>query len=410
MEIKKKYSIFGLYLILFFLFQNNFYLTNKLSVELGEGIGSFRSKILIIFIILGIILLLYKSVFNNFFLNKKLEKYPLYLFIFIIFILTFRIIFDLLVYSRIDLIGLSPIIEGISFLIFFNFFTNDEINISRKQLLLLFFIIFTNSFLEIFFYLKDTLSGIQYGPFKANISGFTINRNPSFFYPIFCLVIIKFAELKSYIKLLYITIFTILIFTLFYRTLYLALIIPLIFDWLIFNSKIYIKKFNKLIILFLFLLLLILVFDSYFKTNYNFSFIETFTGRFSTTFTSDDLAATDSRNQRIDQVPEMLIYIIKNPLGIGFNGLVLDSEIYNYAYYIFHPLLYLGWSIFILYFYLFFLLYKYFNKDSIQYRIIIHFIIYYFAILILFPYMTYFTFTSVFMLFFMLIKKKVIIN
>ena len=105
----------------------------------------------------------------------------------------------------------------------------------------------------------------------------------------------------------------------------------------------------------------------------------------------------------------MLNVILRNPLGIGFNGLVLDAEIYNYAFYFFHPLLYLGWIVFFLYFYLIFLLYKNFDKNSMQYRIILYFTIYFSTILMLFPYMTYFTFTSIFILSFQLYNKKFII-
>lgn len=316
---------------------------------------------------------------------------------------------DISIYSSIDFIGVSPLVECISFSFFFYLFTDNSIYISSKSLNFLYFLIFANISLEIIFYLKDTLNAVQYGPFRANISGFVINRNPSFFYPIFCFVILRFAKLKSVIKTLYSTIFIIYIFTLFYRTIYVALIIPFLLDSFLFNSKISIKKiFNLFIILFI-ISVFILIFDSYFKTNYNFSFIEIFSGRFNSTFNSVDIDSTEARNQRVDQVPEMLFMIIKNPFGIGFNGLVLNAEIYNYAFYFLHPILYLGWLVILIYFYLGYLLYKYFDKTSVQYRINFQFVLYFMFVLLLFPYMTYFTFTSVFILSFQVLNKNILI-
>ena len=407
---KKNISFYGLFLVSFFLIQNNFLLTNKLAVDLGLGVGSFRAKLLIIFILIGLILLFFKSLFEKEFFKQSINKYSLYIYIFILLIFFIRIIIDILLYNNIDFIGISPIVECLSYILFFNFFTEKKIYISKTILNTLFFIIFLNTFLEIYFYFKDTLTGVQYGPFRTNIAGFTINRNPSFFYPIFCLTIIRFASLNTIIKTIYSIIFSILVLTLFYRTLYIALLFPLILDWLIFNPKFQFKRLLKIFFSFILILFFLIIFDNHFKANYNFSFIEIFTGRFNTTFTSNDFEATTARDQRIDQIPEMLFAVIKNPFGLGFNGLLADGEIYNYAYYFFHPILYIGWSIFIVYFYLFYLLYKNFNKNSLYFRILFHFITYFSIILILFPYMTYFTFTSIFLLSFQLLNRKIIIT
>ncbi len=409
LNIKKSF-IYGSYIILFFLVQNNFLLTNKLANDLGLGVGAFRAKILLLFIAIGFILLFVKTIFNFEIVKQSINKYSLYLYILILLAVFFRIIIDLLINTNIDFIGISPIAECIFFILFFHFFTKEQIILNRWLINILFFLVFFNSFLEIIFYFKDTISGIGYGPFRTNIAGFTINRNPSFFYPIFCLVILKFGNLNFSLKIIYSTIFIILVLTLFYRTLYLALLFPIITDWLFFNTKIDLRKILKYIIIFCVILFFILAFDSYFKLNYNFSFLEIFSGRFNTTFTSNDIEATTSRDQRIGQIPEMLFAIVLNPLGLGFNGLLGDGEIYNYAYYFLHPILYLGWVIVIVYVYLLLLIIKNFNKHSTQFRIIFHFIIYFTTILILFPYMTYFTFTSIFLLCFQLLNKNIIIK
>ena len=406
-----KVSIYYLYLVLFFLLQNNFILTNKLAINLGEGIGSYRAKILVCFILIGTLLSIIKIVNNkNIILTKSISRIDILVYFTFSLLIIIRLIIDFSLYNSIDFIGVSPLVECLSFSFFFFLFTDASIHISKKSLNFIYFLIFVNVLFEIAFYFKDTLSAIQYGPFRANISGFVINRNPSFFYPIFCFVILKFANLKSSLKILYSTIFIIYIFTLFYRTIYMALIIPFIFDWILFNSKISLKKVLNFFLLLCIITFLILIFDSYFKSNYNFSFIEIFSGRFTSTFNSVDIDSTDARNQRVDQVPEMLFTILKNPLGIGFNGLVLDAEIYNYAFYFLHPILYLGWIVVFLYYYLGYILYKNFDKSSLQYRINFHFILYFMFVLILFPYMTYFTFTSIFIITFQVLKKKIIIE
>jgi len=408
LNIKNSY-LFGTYLILFFIVQNNFLLTNKLANDLGLGVGAFRSKILILFIIIGLVLLFFKLIFNDKLFKKRINKFSIYIYCITLFAIFFRIISDLLIYNRLDFIGISPLAECLFFILFFHFFTTENIKFKSLFINVLFFFIFFNSFLEILLYFKDTISGIQYGPFRTNIAGFTINRNPSFFYPIFCLVILKFANLNLSIRIIYSTIFIILVLTLFYRTLYLALLFPIITDWLFFNPKINFKRIFNFTLFFFIIFFIILLFDSYFKFNYNFSFLEIFSGRFNTTFTSNDLEATTSRDQRIDQIPEMLFFIAKNPLGLGFNGQLGDGEIYNYAYYFLHPILYLGWIIILSYFYLLFFIIKNFDNKSIQFRILFHFIVYFTTILILFPYMTYFTFTSIFLLTFSLLNKKIII-
>jgi hypothetical protein len=124
--------------------------------------------------------------------------------------------------------------------------------------------------------------------------------------------------------------------------------------------------------------------------------LNAFTGRFTSTFT--DYSNDEAQSGRIGQIPEMLISIITNPLGIGFSGLVDNAEVYNYAFYFLHPILYLGMPLFFVYFILFKRVLSIYKKAflCLKNRILIFCIFYFTVTLLFFPYMNYFTFSSIF--------------
>jgi hypothetical protein len=399
-----------LYIILFFFGQNNFYLTHKLCLEWGIGIGAFRSMILIGFLSLGTLLILVNIFFRNY--NKIYIKSEL--FILIIFIISFflRIFFDFSFDGFIDFIGVASLVEGLFMIIFCGLLFSKKYFLSSNFLNFLAFFIFLNISIELFYYFSDLISGISYGPFRAYIAGFTINRNPSFFYPIFAFLFLKFFNFNKKIRLIYIFIFSIYILTFFYRTIYVAILIPVIIDYIIFFDKNNFLNFNKFLKYFylIFLSFCILFFiDNYIYNNYDFSILKVFIDRFSST--GVNIEEDPAQSQRIEQIPQMLITIIEHPFGIGFNGALPDGPIYLFAYYILHPFLYIGWFFIIPLFYYYKRVINIlkFIKNSIKYRIIIIALNYFFIVLVFFPYMTYFTFTSIIILLFSISKLPITI-
>jgi len=400
-----------IYILLFFFGQNNFYLTHKLCLDLGIGIGAYRSIILISFIIFGFILIFLNVLFKNIiFIYNKTEIFIISLIIAVIIV---HLIFDYSKDNSIDFIGVASLIEGIFMLIFCGLLIKKSITINYKIINFISIVIFANITIEMAFYFSDLFTGISYGPFRANIGGFTINRNPSFFYPIFALIILQFCNLNKILKLIYTLIFILYVFTFFYRTIYIAILLPFLIDKLFFfefRFHFSLKKVIKFFIITLLIIVLIYFINYYIDVYYNFSIINIFIDRFTSTGVnvSDDPAQT----QRIDQIPEMIIEILKSPLGIGFNGSLVDGPVYLFAYYFLHPILYLGW-IFVfalVYYYKRFIILMKGVKKNYQYRIIFIAINYFFIVLVFFPYMSYFTFTSIIVLLFSISRTKIMIT
>ena len=197
--------------------------------------------------------------------------------------------------------------------------------------------------------------------------------------------------------------------TLFYRTLYTALLFPLIFH--LFKSK-FIKKINLNFIfktsIFLFIFLLFIYYVDLYIYNYtNFSLSNLFIDRFKST--SLNLSSDAAQNQRIDQIPILFKEILLNPLGAGFNHEILGNRVYNYGYFMLHPIIYLGWITIPIYYKLIIITMKTFlnfNKN-LNYTIFTYILLYLLLIFIFFPYMTYFTFASIFILIIYLSNLKI---
>ena len=384
------------YLITYFFCLNNFYWTNLLSVSHGAGIGFLRAKFFMVFVALSII-----PITLNINFKKKFPKNIFNLFLLFCFIFLLRIYIDFLQLDiNIDLIGTLPIIESIFIITYVNLVGFNNFVISRKLSNFIVFFVFLNISLEIIFYLIDLINGISYGPFRAYISSFTINRNPSFFYPIFGLIILIFYKQNKFIKVVFSIIFIVYIMTLFYRTLYLALLFPLIFHF--FKSK-FIKKINLNFIfktsLFLFILLVVIYYvDLYIYKSTDFSLLNLFLDRFEST--SLNLSNDSAQNQRVDQIPVLFKEILLNPLGGGFNHEILGNRIYNYGYFMLHLIIYLGWITIPFYYKLIIIIMKTFLNFSknLNYTIFTYILLYLLTIFVFFPYMTYFNFVSIFIL------------
>jgi hypothetical protein len=389
----KRVSYF--FIFLFFIGQNNFVLTNILGVNQGLGIGKFRAAILILFIVIGLLITILRFLTDKTLHDlriNKLDGFCIGLPLVLIFI---YILIDYLRYGKVDFIGIAPLIECIFFSVYFFINVRDGIKLTPKLVNIFSFVIFLNILFEILLYFRDIGAGISYGAFRANVAGIVINRNPSFFYPIFAFVILRYVSLNYWVKIFYYLIFFIYVLTLFYRTLYVALLFPFVVEAFRFGMSLSIKSIVKIFSIVLLILVGVFFLDSLFESEFNFSILNTFTGRFTSTFT--DYSEDDAQSDRIAQIPEMLISIVKNPLGIGFSGLVADAEVYNYAFYFLHPLLYLGMPFFFIYYVLYKRIYNIYKKAifSIKDRILIFCILYFLVILIFFPYMNYFTFLSI---------------
>lgn len=389
----KRVSYF--FIFLFFIGQNNFVLTNILGVNQGLGIGKFRAAILILFIVTGLLITILRFITDKTLHDlriNKLDGFCIGLPLVLIFI---HILIDYLRLGKVDFIGVAPLIECIFFSVYFFINVRDGIKLTSKLINIFSFVIFLNILFEILFYFRDIGAGISYGAFRANVAGIVINRNPSFFYPIFAFVILRYVSLNYWVKIFYYLIFFIYVLTLFYRTLYVALLFPFVVEALRLGMSLSIKSVLKTFSIVLLILVGVFFLDSLFESEFNFSILNTFTGRFTSTFT--DYSEDDAQSDRIAQIPEMLISIVKNPLGIGFSGLVADAEVYNYAFYLLHPLLYLGMPFFFIYYVLYKRIFNIYKKAifSIKDRILIFCILYFLVILIFFPYMNYFTFLSI---------------
>ncbi|BFG70365.1 hypothetical protein KACHI17_12460 [Sediminibacterium sp. KACHI17] len=385
-----------LYILIFFLGQNNFLLTNKLAVNEGLGIGRFRATILVGIILLGIGLLFLKFLIDKSIYSIKVSSINIIAICITLSLMGIHIVRDFLINDAVDFIGVAPLVECFFFYTFFFLTIRGKVYIDSNHIRILSFVIFLNIVLELFFYFKDTISGVSYGPFRAYIAGLTINRNPSFFYPIFAFVVLRFFPFKSYIKALYLVIFFVYVLTLFYRTLYVALLFPFFIDIIRFGRKLTIIDVLRFVFFIIIIIGSLTLIDSIVESQFDFSIVKAFTGRFTSTFT--EYSNDDAQKDRVNQIPDMMYMLITNPLGIGFSGLVKDAEVYNYAFYFLHPILYLGWLIGLAYFLIgkrMIIIYKN-AKTSLKDRILIFCLFYFCMILTFFPYMNYFTFMSIF--------------
>lgn len=392
----KRLSLF--YILLFFIGQNNFVLTNILAINQGLGIGKLRAAILIAFIILGIFLTFFRFLFNKSLFQIRVSPIEIFSFFLPLTLIYFHISLDYVKDGKVDFIGVAPLIEGIFFMIYFFLNVRGEIRLTYNNIKWLSLFIFFNISCEIMLYFNDVLAGVSYGPFRANVAGIEINRNPSFFYPIFAFGVLRFSQLGTRIKTFYSVIFFIYVLTLFYRTLYVALLFPAFIEFFRFGMNFSIKKIGKLFLLFSFTFLGVILVDAKFQSEFDFSIVEVFLGRFTSTFT--DYSEDNAQSDRISQIPNMVYSIISNPFGIGFSGLVKGSEVYNYAFYFLHPLLYLGISFSLIYFIILkrvLVIFK-LGFSDLKNRILLFCLSYFFVILVFFPYMNYFTFLSVMLL------------
>jgi hypothetical protein len=393
------------YLIIYFFCLNNFYWTNLLTISHGVGIGLLRAKLFMLFVALSVIPITLNINFRNKFPKNIFNLFLLFCFIFVL-----RIFIDFLQFdNNIDLIGTLPLIEFIFIIIYVNLVGFNNFVLTRKFSNFIVFFVFLNISLEIIYYLIDLMNGISYGPFRAYISSITINRNPSFFYPIFGLIILLFYKQNKLIKVIFSMIFIVYIMTLFYRTLYVALLFPLVFHF--FKSK-FIKKINLNFIfktsIFLFIFLLVIYYVELYIYNYtNFSLSNLFIDRFKST--SLNLSNDAAQNQRVGQIPILLKEILLNPLGGGFNHEILGNRVYNYGYFMLHPIIYLGWIAIPFYYKIIVIILKTilnFNKN-LNYTIFTYILLYLLTIFIFFPYMTYFNFASMFILIIYLSNLKI---
>lgn len=390
----KRISYF--YVVLFFIGQNNFVLTNILAVNKGLDIGKLRAGILIIFIIIGLFITAFRFLTDKTILNLKIKKIDIISIVFPLILIFINILIDYSRYGNVNFTGIVPLIECVFFAFYFFINVRDRINITSKTVNLLSLFIFLNILLEIILYVKDLGLGISYGAFRANIAGIDINRNPSFFYPVFAFVILRYASLNYWVKIFYHFVFVLFIITVFYRTIYVALLFPLLVEALRFRMNISIKFVTRLVVIIFLIFIGVFYLDSKFNSEFNFSILDAFTGRFTSTFT--DYKIDEAQTGRINQIPEMFSSIVSNPLGIGFSGIVGDNQVYNYAFYFLHPLLYLGLPLLFIYYILLrriLIIYKraLFSKKN---RILIFCILYFSVTLLFFPYMNYFTFSSIF--------------
>ncbi len=383
------------FIVLFFIGQNNFVLTNILGVNQGLGIGKFRAAILIVFIVIGLLITILRFLTDETLHHLRINKVDGIAIGLPLILILINILIDYLRYDKVDFIGVAPLIECIFFSVYFFINVRGGIKLTPKLVNIFSLVIFLNILFEILLYFRDIGAGISYGAFRANIAGIEINRNPSFFYPVFAFVILRYVSLNYWVKIFYYLIFFIYILTLFYRTLYVALLFPFVVEAFRFGTSISIKSIVNFFFIVVSILVGVLFLDSVFESEFNFSIFNAFTGRFTSTFT--DYSQDDAQSDRVAQIPELLISIAENPFGIGFSGLVADAEVYNYAFYFLHPLLYLGMPFFFIYYVLYKKIFNIYKKAvfSIKDRILIFCILYFLVILIFFPYMNYFTFLSI---------------
>jgi len=351
--------------------------------------------------IYGILLLLLIVIFLNIFkvfqttnVVKKVIKLltPLIILIFI------RSVLDLFYHGKLDLVGMMPYIEFVcSSIIFACINVYKWINCKLRHIKIIAVMIMTA---DIGVWAYSIYSGTSFGVFRANISGLELNRMPDLFFAgIACFILIDKGT-KSIYRIVGLT--TILI-TL-YRSAYLASMAVMIYYILMHIKTLNLSVILKhLIITIMGLAIGMIILDSFLLKD--FKLLETLFERLISTFLPEsDVYGEASKSQRLEQIIPLLSSIIENPiLGGGFGLVLSDEPIYNYFNYILISLAILGLPVLgALIIPLHILVKEIFtykkSKNSSSDLFVNSMAVYFFILINLFPYMTYFPIGSIFAL------------
>ncbi len=406
---KVKENKFFIFFIFYFFLQNNFVLTSILSRSQGLGFGLLRSLILPLCFLFPVIYIFFSflhKIFNKNFLKYKINyHYTKYTFFFLVLIF-FRSIADYIISSKVDLIGVIPLIEAVFLLITLIYlFPEKDVQLKKYQITLISYFIFINIFFEIVIYFYDVFHFVSYGPFRSYIAGITINRNPSFIFPLLGLIVLLEYNFTNIIKKIFVLIFTIYLVILFYRTLYVALFF--VYILYLYNNG-YKFNFINLIQKLILFLLFFFIFNFFVTKYFDFDILSLFFKRIGSIFAEEE-DYEDAKSGRIVQIPLLFYEIIKNPFGMGFNGEINTNPIYNYAYYQLQIIMYLGWTA-IPYLYIIHknIFKKIFIKGNV--RFFNYAIIYLTIIMIFFPYCSYFSIASLFIFSYFFTSKNFILK
>lgn len=386
-----------LFLVAFFFVLNNFYLTRLLSVRSGIGLGKYRAVLLLVMMVLGGCVALYHARRPGFLRQCQVEREGVAVLAVLICATTGRALIDVIQTGHIDLIGVVPMVEGLYIAAFIGIMIRSPLIVPARVVQLITIIIFGNIAIETAFYFADLAKGISYGPFRANIGGVVINRNPSFFYPVLALAVLRFQKMPSTLKTVYQAIFVAYVISLFYRTLYIALALPILVDFVRFG-RLRPKRGSRSLLQVTATIFVVAI--MLYQTNdvltrrFDLPIVELAYRRLVSV--TADYSGEVAKTSRVKMVPTLLAETALTPFGKGFNKEIDGSQIYNYAIYPLHPILYLGWICFIGYLWMaarFRNLWKR-SKYSMSARVSVFLLLYFAVILVLFPYMTYFTFLS----------------
>lgn len=386
-------SYFGL--SIFWLLQVNPLTIWVMSESSGLGYGSVRSS----FFILGVSILFSILVFKHlvgasqgFFVTKAIVRFLSILFILVLV----RINIDLLAYGSLDFVGVFPFIEFIvSAFLFSRFnvykYVNENIDQIRYFAVLI-------MLADIIAWAYSILAGVSFGVFRANISGLELNRMADLFYT----GVASFVLIDKKSKLTYRSIALLTILVTLYRSAYLASIGVFIYYYYQ-NRKT--LNISKMISRFLgtimgsFLVIAIIggwVFN-------DFSLIDVLLERFLSTFLSEgEVYGEVSKSERFDQIEPLLYAFLENVfVGAGFGFYLLEQPIYNYFNYIAVSLVIMGLPLVVgLIVPVTYLMRKLFvvaEMESDSPNLLVNSMVVYFFVLInVFPYMTYFPISSVF--------------
>jgi len=386
-----------LFLVAFFLVQNNFFLTHLLSVRGGIGLGRLRAGLLLVMMFLGGCLVMFRIAKKGFVRRLRVDRADVLVLAVLVCATVSRVSIDMAVSGQIDPIGLSPLVEGLYIAAFLGIVLREPLVVRRSFIHVVALVVFANIAVETLYYVVDIANGMSYGPFRANIGGAVINRNPSFFYPVIALALLRFQKTSPVLRVLFQVVFVAYLISLFYRTLYVALAVPFVVD-VIRHGEFYQARVSRNIlrgfVTVAIMAALLYQANDFLTKKYNVPIVELAYSRFkSVTFGYSNEVAKMSR---VQTVPTLLAEVLLTPEGKGFNQEVEGSQIYNYAMYPLHPVLYLGWVAVIGYLWVLVRFRELWRQATHSYaaRVSVFLLLYYAVILVLFPYMTYFTFLS----------------
>ena len=336
-------------LYLFFLLQVNPFLYYFYGINQGVGAGSVRSALFIA----GSFFIGLNAILASNFVSRVRVPFGLVMFaLYSIVAVFYHLIYD----QAFVFLYMFPLFEYISVYLLCFVIGPHKINYFFTEQLP--FFVYTALPFASCFYVYSVISGTSFGPFKANIGSFDVNRWPDFITPLFAFI--SFSIKPSF--LMFISALILITITL-YRTVYLAILCMILFLFILslprWRNRIVIKwlyrvKLTQILLISLpFIVIAVgapyLSFDNLSQVPDFSSFLSSLLSRFYSLFQPEPQTA-NSLSSRLDQIPVLISAVtsqLSQPLNflVGSNPLLEGQYSFNYAFFPLVSLLLYGWPI-----------------------------------------------------------------